>query len=173
MSPSIPDHGQAHSKIPWLQGVLNHWYEGRLLDGTTPPRIKTTYMYVTWHRKIPMHLTFNGYKHCFWCISEEARWSISECSKHNSYCWWYDHLWKITGRTWHTLSQLSFNHEEEQSIIKCFEITIPTQRSILFQTQIEFQRGYHQTLRRSMQSNRWYFCQTRNPCKAFEEWLTS
>ena len=30
------------------------------------------------------------------------------------------------------LSQLSFNCEEEQSMIKCFKITIPTQRSILF-----------------------------------------
>ena len=89
-------------------------------------------MYVTQHRKIPMDSTSNGYKHCFWCISEKARWSISEYSRHNRYCWWYNHLWKITGRTWCMLSQLSFNHEEEQSMIKCFEITIPTWRIILF-----------------------------------------
>ena len=54
--------GWPHSKVPWMQGVLNHWYEERLLDGTTPPRFKTTYMYVNWYRKIPMDSTSNGYE---------------------------------------------------------------------------------------------------------------
>ena len=103
-----------------------------ILDGTTLPRFKATYMYVNWYRKIPMNLTSNGYECCFWCIPEEARWDISECSRHNWHCWWYDHLQKILRGTWCTFPELSVHCDKERSSTEHFEITIPTQRSILF-----------------------------------------
>ena len=37
-------------------------------------------------------------------------------------------------------SQFSVNYKEEQPMTKCFKITIQTGRSILFQTEMEFQR---------------------------------